>query len=132
MTPHRSAPGSPSKASELDFMMLKQLQENMKVYGEELDVQSHMFRTTITDMQDTYCGDRYEIYPFGGSKTNNACPTNYGAQLVEYTFSPTCLEDQRIGTNQFTRSSPLWLVQGSLVSFKGSLVSLGGDLNYHF
>ena len=24
--------------------------------------QSHMFTTTITDMQDGYCGDRYDIY----------------------------------------------------------------------
>ena len=34
----------------------------MKVFGEEHDVQSHMFRPTITDMQDKYCGDRYDIY----------------------------------------------------------------------
>ena len=34
----------------------------MKVYGEEHDVQSHMFGPTNTDMQDKYCGDRYDIY----------------------------------------------------------------------
>ena len=34
----------------------------MNVYGEERDVQSHMFRPTITDMQDKYCGDCYDIY----------------------------------------------------------------------
>ena len=30
--------------------------------GEEHDVRSHMFRPTITDMQDQYCGTRYHIY----------------------------------------------------------------------
>ena len=30
--------------------------------GEEHDVQSHMFRPTITDMQDKYCGTCYDIY----------------------------------------------------------------------
>ena len=30
--------------------------------GEEHDVQSHMFRPTITDMQDKYCGDCYDNY----------------------------------------------------------------------
>ena len=34
----------------------------MKVYGEEHDVQSHMFRLTITDMQDKFCGDCYNIH----------------------------------------------------------------------
>ena len=34
----------------------------MKAYGEERDVQSHMFRPTITDMQDKYCGNCYDIY----------------------------------------------------------------------
>ena len=33
----------------------------MSVYGKEHDVQSHMFRPTITDMLDEYCGDRYDI-----------------------------------------------------------------------
>ena len=28
----------------------------------EHDIQSHMFRPTITDIQDKYCGDRYDIY----------------------------------------------------------------------
>ena len=30
--------------------------------GEEHDVQSYMFRPTITDMQDKYCGDSYDMY----------------------------------------------------------------------
>ena len=30
--------------------------------GEEHDVQSHMFRPTITDMQNKYCGNCYDIY----------------------------------------------------------------------
>ena len=34
----------------------------MKVYGEDHDVQSHMFRPTITDMQDKYCGDCHDIH----------------------------------------------------------------------
>ena len=34
----------------------------MNVYGEEHNVQSHMFRPTITDMQDKYCGNCYDIY----------------------------------------------------------------------
>ena len=34
----------------------------MSVYSEEHDVQSHMFRQTITDMQDKYCGNCYDIY----------------------------------------------------------------------
>ena len=29
---------------------------------DENDVQSHMFRPTITDMQNKYCGNRYNIY----------------------------------------------------------------------
>ena len=34
----------------------------LNIYGEEHDVQSHMFRETITDMQDKYWGDCYNIY----------------------------------------------------------------------
>ena len=34
----------------------------MSVYGEEHDVPSHMFRLVITDMQDKYCGDCYDVY----------------------------------------------------------------------
>ena len=34
----------------------------MSAYSEEHDVRSHMLRPTITDMQDTYCGDCYDIY----------------------------------------------------------------------
>ena len=30
--------------------------------SDEHDVQSHMFRSTITDMQDKYCGKCYDIY----------------------------------------------------------------------
>ena len=30
--------------------------------GEEHDVQSHMFRPTITNIQDKYCGNCYDIY----------------------------------------------------------------------
>ena len=30
--------------------------------GEEHDVQSHMFRPTITNMQDEYCGDCYDMF----------------------------------------------------------------------
>ena len=30
--------------------------------SDEHDVQSHMFRPTIADMQDKYCGDCYDIY----------------------------------------------------------------------
>ena len=30
--------------------------------SDDHDVQSHMFRPTITDMQDTYCGNCYDIY----------------------------------------------------------------------
>ena len=29
---------------------------------DEHDVQSHMFSLTITDMQDKYCGNCYDIY----------------------------------------------------------------------
>ena len=31
--------------------------------SDEHNVQSHMFRPTITDMQDKHCGDCYDIYP---------------------------------------------------------------------
>ena len=62
MTPHRSAPGNPSKASEIDLAMLNKVIKDRKVYDEKYDVQSHMFRPTITDMQDMYCGDCYDIY----------------------------------------------------------------------
>ena len=31
-------------------------------FPDEHDVQSHVFRPTITEMQDKYCGDCYAIY----------------------------------------------------------------------
>ena len=34
----------------------------MNVHGEEHGLQSHMFGPTITNMQDRYCGDCYDIY----------------------------------------------------------------------
>ena len=34
----------------------------MNVYGEEHDVQSHMFRRTITHMQDKYCDNCCDIH----------------------------------------------------------------------
>ena len=37
------------------------MQKN-NLYGEDHDVQSHILRPTITDMQDKYCGDGYDIY----------------------------------------------------------------------
>ena len=43
-------------------MMLELLTKNPNFHGEEHDVQSHMFRPTITEMQDKYCGDCYDIY----------------------------------------------------------------------
>ena len=43
--------------------MLKILTKYINFYGEEHDVQSHMLRPTITDMQDKYCGDCYDIHP---------------------------------------------------------------------
>ena len=45
-TPPQSRPGSPSKPSELYFMMVKTL-TNVNVYGVERDVQSHMCRPTM-------------------------------------------------------------------------------------
>ena len=30
--------------------------------SDEHDVQSHMFKPTITDMQDKYCGDFFNVY----------------------------------------------------------------------
>ena len=30
--------------------------------GEDHDVQSHVFRPTLTDMQDKYCGNCYDIH----------------------------------------------------------------------
>ena len=44
------------------FYAVEQTVQNKKVYGEEHDGQSHMFRPTITVMQEKYCGDRYDIY----------------------------------------------------------------------
>ena len=72
MTPHRSALGSPSKASEVYFMMLNTLKNKHNFYGEEHDVQSHMLRPTITDMQDKYCGDCYDIYHIQSQHTKVA------------------------------------------------------------
>ena len=43
----------------------------MTVYGEKHDVQSHIFRPTITDMQDKYCGDCYDIYPIQSQYKGN-------------------------------------------------------------
>ena len=34
----------------------------MSAFAEEHDVQSHMFRPTITDMQDKCSGDGYDMY----------------------------------------------------------------------
>ena len=42
--------------------------------GEEHDVQSHTFRPTITDMQDKYCGDCYDIYLIQSQYTEVARP----------------------------------------------------------
>ena len=43
MASHRSAPGSPSKASELDFMIWGKIENRMDGQtGEEHDIQSHM------------------------------------------------------------------------------------------
>ena len=38
----------------------------MNADGQEHDVQSHMFRPTITYMQDKYCGDCYDIFHIQG------------------------------------------------------------------
>ena len=40
--------------------------------SDEHDVQSHMFRPTITDMQDKYCGDCYDIYTIQSQYTKVA------------------------------------------------------------
>ena len=61
--PPQSGLGSLCKETELDLMMLKQIEKHQNGYGEEHDVQSHMLRPTITDMQDKYCGNCYDIYP---------------------------------------------------------------------
>ena len=37
-------------------------QKKCDLYGEEHDVQSHMLRPTITDIQNKYCGTCYDIY----------------------------------------------------------------------
>ena len=39
--------------------------------GEEHDVQSHMFRPTITDMQDKYFGASYDLYPIQSQYKGN-------------------------------------------------------------
>ena len=44
----------------------------MSVYGEGHDVRSYMFRPTITVMQDTYCGDCYDIYLINSQYTKLA------------------------------------------------------------
>ena len=40
--------------------------------SDEHDVQSHMFRPTITDMQDKYCGNCYDTYLIQGQYTKMA------------------------------------------------------------
>ena len=79
MTPLRSAPRSPSKASELNFRISKTFEKRMdgRTSGNYVNIctiigghcgppnpcfQSHMSRTTITDMQAKCCGDCYDIY----------------------------------------------------------------------
>ena len=68
MTPNRSALGSPSKASELDFIISKNWKSTDGQTGQEYiyiyiyDIQSHMLRPTIADMQDKYCSDCYDVY----------------------------------------------------------------------
>ena len=47
------------------------MKTNLNFYGEEHDVQSHMLRPTITDMQDKYCGDCYDIHPIQSQYTRN-------------------------------------------------------------
>ena len=44
----------------------------MNFYGEEFDVQSHMLRQTVTDMQDKYCGGCYDNYPIQSQYTKVA------------------------------------------------------------
>ena len=43
-------------------MMLIFVDRNSNLYGEEHDVQSHMLRPTVTDTQDKYYGDCYDVY----------------------------------------------------------------------
>ena len=50
--------------------------------GKEHDVQSHMFRATITDMQDLYCGNCYDIYLTQSRYTKVAA---FGATTKEVT-----------------------------------------------
>ena len=53
--------GAYLKHQNFSFMMLS-IRTKLNFYGEEHDVQSHMLRPTIINMQDKYCGDCYDIY----------------------------------------------------------------------
>ena len=47
--------------------------------GEEHDIQSHMFRPTITDMQDKYCGNSFDIYLIQSQYTKVGAATSFVA-----------------------------------------------------
>ena len=52
--------------------MLKTSNNKLNLYGEEHDVQSHMLRPTITNVQYKYCGGCYDIYPVQSQYTKVA------------------------------------------------------------
>ena len=70
MTPYRSALGSPSKDSELYFMMLKKLKQNITLMKRNM-MFNHMLRPTITDGQDKYCAICYDTYLIQGQYKGN-------------------------------------------------------------
>ena len=64
----------------------------MNVYGEEHDAQSHMFSTTIADMQDKYCDHCYDIYPIQSQYTKvAACGRRQGSRGVRGSAGPPIL-----------------------------------------
>ena len=53
------------------FDDVQNLKKKLNFYGEEHDIQSHMFRPAITDTQDKYCGDCYDIHPIQSQYKGN-------------------------------------------------------------
>ena len=56
------------------FYDVEHVEQNINLYDEEHDVQSHLLRPTITDMQDKYSGDCYDIYFIQSQYTKVARP----------------------------------------------------------
>ena len=68
--------------------------KHLTFYGEEHDVQSHMLRPLVTDMQDKYCGDHHDIHHIQSQYKRNH--ERGGAAASRGTFSVIAVKDRHL------------------------------------